>query len=77
MGMTKLVVEVVAEQEATVAMFTQLGFEPEGLLKDHVRSQSGRGPRPARAGPLRRGAVGDDARRRASTTSCSATPEPD
>jgi ribosomal protein S18 acetylase RimI-like enzyme len=41
MGATKLVVEVVAEQEATVAMFSKLGFEPEGLLKDHVRSQSG------------------------------------
>ena len=41
MGMTKLVVEVVAAQEETVAMFTTLGFEPEGLLKEHVRSQSG------------------------------------
>jgi ribosomal protein S18 acetylase RimI-like enzyme len=41
MGATKLVVEVVAEQETTVAMFSQLGFEPEGLLKDHVRSQAG------------------------------------
>jgi ribosomal protein S18 acetylase RimI-like enzyme len=41
MGATKLVVEVVAEQESTVAMFTQLGFEPEGLLKDHVRSRGG------------------------------------
>jgi L-amino acid N-acyltransferase YncA len=40
-GATKLVVEVVAEQEPTVAMFSQLGFEPEGLLKDHVRSQAG------------------------------------
>ena len=41
LGMTKLVVEVVAEQEATVAMFTGLGFEAEGLLRDQVRSQSG------------------------------------
>ncbi len=41
MGVTKLVVEVVAEQEATVAMFSKLGFEAEGLLKDHVRSQAG------------------------------------
>lgn len=40
-GLTKLVVEVIAEQESTVAMFTRLGFEPEGLLKDHVRSQDG------------------------------------
>jgi L-amino acid N-acyltransferase YncA len=41
MGATKLVVEVVAEQEATVAMFSQLGFQPEGLLKEHVRSRTG------------------------------------
>jgi hypothetical protein len=34
-------VEVVANQEATVAMFTTLGFEAEGLLRDHVRSQDG------------------------------------
>ena len=60
MGMTKLVVEVVAEQEATVAMFTALGFEAEGLLKDHVRSRAGEVHDLARAVPLRRGAVGDD-----------------
>jgi L-amino acid N-acyltransferase YncA len=41
MGATKLVVEVAAEQEPTVAMFSKLGFEPEGLLKDHIRSQAG------------------------------------
>ena len=41
MGATKLIVEVVAEQTATVTMFSQLGFEPEGLLLDHVRSRSG------------------------------------
>jgi len=40
-GVTKLVVEVAAEQEATVAMFTKLGFEPEGLFRDHVRDQFG------------------------------------
>lgn len=41
LGMTKFVVEVVAEQQATVTMFTALGFEAEGLLKDHVRTQTG------------------------------------
>jgi L-amino acid N-acyltransferase YncA len=41
MGLTKLVVEVVADQGATVAMFTTMGFEAEGLLRDHVRSHSG------------------------------------
>jgi len=37
----KMVVEVVAEQEATIAMFRSLGFDPEALLIDHVRDQSG------------------------------------
>jgi L-amino acid N-acyltransferase YncA len=41
LGLTKMVVEVVAEQEATVAMFRALGFVPEALLKNHVRDQSG------------------------------------
>jgi ribosomal protein S18 acetylase RimI-like enzyme len=42
MGLKKLVVEVVAEQEAAVAMFLGLGFEAEALLKDHVRDREGR-----------------------------------
>jgi ribosomal protein S18 acetylase RimI-like enzyme len=41
LGLRKLVVEVVADQEATIAMFRSLGFEPEALLKDHVRDQAG------------------------------------
>jgi L-amino acid N-acyltransferase YncA len=41
MGTTKLRVEVVATQEPTVAMFTTLGFEPEGLLQGQVRDQTG------------------------------------
>ena len=41
MGTTKLVVEVVAAQAATVEMFTNLGFEAEGLLQGHVRNQAG------------------------------------
>jgi ribosomal protein S18 acetylase RimI-like enzyme len=40
-GLKKLVVEVVSDQEATVAMFTGLGFEAEGLLRDHVVSEAG------------------------------------
>ena len=32
MALTKLVVEVVADQEALIAMFRTLGFEPEALL---------------------------------------------
>jgi len=41
LGMQKLVVEVVAAQESTVAMFTSLGFEAEALLKSHVRDGAG------------------------------------
>jgi ribosomal protein S18 acetylase RimI-like enzyme len=39
--LTKLVVEVIADQEPTVAMFRSLGFDPEALLTDHVRDRSG------------------------------------
>jgi L-amino acid N-acyltransferase YncA len=41
-GLTKLVVEVVAEQEATLAMFTSLGFTAEALLRDHIRDRNGK-----------------------------------
>jgi RimJ/RimL family protein N-acetyltransferase len=41
MRLTKLVVEVIADQEALIAMFRALGFEPEALLTDHVRDRSG------------------------------------
>jgi ribosomal protein S18 acetylase RimI-like enzyme len=40
-GLTKLTVEVVAEQERAVAMFSSLGFRAEGLLLDHVRDHDG------------------------------------
>jgi L-amino acid N-acyltransferase YncA len=40
-GVTKLVVDVVAEQAATVSMFSKLGFEAEALFKDHVKDQHG------------------------------------
>jgi L-amino acid N-acyltransferase YncA len=40
-GIGKLTVEVVAEQEGAVAMFTGLGFQAEGLLRDHVRDRDG------------------------------------
>ena len=41
MGLTKLVVEVVADAEPAVRMFEGLGFEPEALLRDHVRDRTG------------------------------------
>ena len=40
-GLRKLFVEVVADQEGAVAMFTALGFQAEGLLRDHVRDRGG------------------------------------
>jgi L-amino acid N-acyltransferase YncA len=41
MGLAKLVVEIVAQQESAVAMFTALGFEGEALLRDHIRDRNG------------------------------------
>ena len=40
-GLTKLVVEVVAEQGAALALFTDLGFTGEALLTDHIRDRTG------------------------------------
>jgi ribosomal protein S18 acetylase RimI-like enzyme len=40
-GLTKLVVEVVAEQGAALALFTGLGFTGEALLVDHIRDRDG------------------------------------
>ncbi|HEX6349116.1 MAG TPA: GNAT family N-acetyltransferase [Candidatus Dormibacteraeota bacterium] len=40
-GLEKLTVEVVAQQEAAVAMFQQLGFAGEALLTDQVRDRDG------------------------------------
>jgi len=41
LGLSKVVVEVVADQKAAVEMFLHLGFEGEALLKDHVRDRDG------------------------------------
>ena len=41
LGLGKAVVEVVADQEAAVAMFSSLGFAAEGMLRDHVRDRDG------------------------------------
>ena len=40
-GLSKLYVEVVADQEGACAMFGALGFQAEGLLRDHVRDRDG------------------------------------
>jgi L-amino acid N-acyltransferase YncA len=41
LGLRKMVVEVIAVQEPTIAMFRSLGFDPEALLTDHVRDRAG------------------------------------
>lgn len=41
LGLRKVVVEVVADAEAAIAMFEGIGFEPEALLRDHVRDRAG------------------------------------
>ena len=41
LGLGKIVVEVVAEQAAPIAMFQGLGFHGEALLTDHVRDRGG------------------------------------
>jgi ribosomal protein S18 acetylase RimI-like enzyme len=38
-GLSKLVVEVLADQEFTIDMFRALGFDPEALLKGQVRDR--------------------------------------
>jgi L-amino acid N-acyltransferase YncA len=40
-GLSKLVVEVVAEQGAALALFSDLGFSGEALLRDHIRDRHG------------------------------------
>jgi ribosomal protein S18 acetylase RimI-like enzyme len=40
-GMLKVVVEVVADQEPAIGLFTALGFKPEALLSNYVRDRSG------------------------------------
>ncbi len=40
-GLSKVQVEVVADQEALLAMFTGLGFTGEALLRNHVRDRTG------------------------------------
>jgi ribosomal protein S18 acetylase RimI-like enzyme len=40
-GLTKVVVEVAASQDSTIALFNNLGFHAEALLEDHVRDRNG------------------------------------
>lgn len=40
-GLSKVMVEVPANQESTADVFRRLGFEGEALLRDHVRDRNG------------------------------------
>jgi ribosomal protein S18 acetylase RimI-like enzyme len=40
-GLDKIVVEVVADKQSDLQMFTSIGFEAEALLKNHIRDRSG------------------------------------
>ena len=41
LGLAKVVVEVVADAVPAIGMFQAIGFEPEALLRDHVRDRAG------------------------------------
>ena len=41
LDLSKLVVDVIADQTALIGMFGSLGFEPEALFTDHVRDRTG------------------------------------
>jgi ribosomal protein S18 acetylase RimI-like enzyme len=41
LGLSKIVVEVVVDAVPAIGMFEALGFEPEALLRDHVRDKTG------------------------------------
>jgi RimJ/RimL family protein N-acetyltransferase len=41
LGLRKIVVEVVADKEGDIAMFTSIGFDAEALLRDHIRDRDG------------------------------------
>jgi len=41
LGLTKMVVEVLADQEFTIEMFNRVGFDPEALLVGHVKDRAG------------------------------------
>ena len=41
MGLAKVVVDVIADHEGTIGLFSSLGFQAEALLRDHVRDRDG------------------------------------
>lgn len=42
LGLTKIVVEVAADKDSDIGMFTAIGFTAEALLRDHIRDHDGR-----------------------------------
>lgn len=42
LGMRKIVVEVAADKESDIGMFTAIGFTAEALMKDHICDHDGR-----------------------------------
>jgi RimJ/RimL family protein N-acetyltransferase len=42
LGLSKLSVEVVADEQGTIRMFRKLGFSAEALLRDHLCDSSGK-----------------------------------
>jgi ribosomal protein S18 acetylase RimI-like enzyme len=40
-GLSKLIVEIIAEDAAHIGMFTAIGFTGEALLLDHIRDREG------------------------------------
>lgn len=41
LGLSKIIVEVVADQQPAIGMFTALGFDAEALLRSHIRDRNG------------------------------------
>lgn len=41
LGLQKIVVEVVADKEGDIEMFTSIGFRPEALLQNQIRDRNG------------------------------------
>jgi L-amino acid N-acyltransferase YncA len=41
MGLSKVVVDVIADHDGTIGLFSALGFQAEALLRDHVRDTHG------------------------------------
>ncbi len=41
LGLSKVIVEIVADQQPAISMFSSLGFDAEALLRSHVRDRNG------------------------------------